>query len=153
MDESTREPRTLPMARFKQAEHERNIYHVDVEEKITQEDLLYPGFWAHVARQLRPRDRIEAHAEDGAWFAELLVIESGANFAKVAILRHVRLDATVPSESAGSVAGHYVKWRGHVKKWSVLRQADEAVLKEGLTTRGEAIAWLEDYGKRTNLAA
>ncbi len=44
---------------------------------------------------------------------------------------------------------YFVKFRGPVLKWSMLRRNDNAVIKEGMENRGEAERYMADYVRTT----
>jgi len=50
------------------------------------EDLLRPECWASVAKMLQPWSHIEVRAEDGSYYAELLVTGVDRAWAKVEVL-------------------------------------------------------------------
>lgn len=133
----------LATNRIKQAEYVRNIWHVTPEQDVPFDTLLDPKYWAHVSAQFKPCDRIEVNAEDGSYFAELIILDAGRLFAKVQVLRKVELKAVVVS---GAISDEYeVKWAGPSAKWRVLRKADNAPLKEGFTDRAGAEGWLVEH--------
>jgi hypothetical protein len=134
----------LNTTRFKGSEYERTVWVVTVEEGVTSDDLERPDFWAHVANRMRPFDRIEVRADDGSYFAELLVIAVDRNWAKVKGLMFVQLNEEATGYAPGS-ADHIVKWRGPHRKWSVVRKSDNAVLKEECQTQAEATLWLNGH--------
>jgi hypothetical protein len=142
----TKERPALHPSRRMLAEQRRQIHSVVPEFGTTIAEMLNPGYWAHVARDLRPGDRIEVDAEDGSYFAELMVRDAGAQYAKVALLREVKLDAIEPSATV-SLPGHNVEWSGPHTKWRVLRTADRKVLKDGFTTKADGYNWLASYSK------
>lgn len=145
-------PRSLPPLRFKQAEYERTIYRCVPEAGTSLGTLLEPPFWAHVAAKLKPYDRIEVIAEDNAYFAELLVLETGRMWAKVRMLTHVMLDAGHGEDDAMIAAAegdpeYRIEFKGPHRKHVVVRNSDDAVVKEGISTKGEASQWLRDHIK------
>lgn len=132
----------LNASRFALAEYERNIWVVTPEAETPFEALQEPAYWAHVAAKLKPWDVIEVRAEDGSYWAQLLVQDASRLWAKVALLKHVQLHAVEPKSS--EIDGHLVKFGGPVKKWTVIRQSDKAVLRDGLS-KAEAEKWLADH--------
>jgi hypothetical protein len=130
----------LTPARFNASQSVRNQWQVSPEYGTPPEALLDSGYWAHVSAKLRRGDIIVALAEDNSYYAELLVLEAGKLFAKVAPLRCVEisvkqmLNVEVPD-------GYEIKFRGP-KKWSVLRGKD--VLKEDMD-KNTAEQWLKDH--------
>lgn len=126
------------------AEHRRNVFTVVPEHGTSHEELLKDGYWAHVSAKLKPGDRIEALAEDGAYFAEFIVQDAGRLYAKVALLRHVPLDAVEVKEGGLVAAGYDVKWKGPQRRWCVLRGQD--ILKDGMD-KGSAVSWAQNHAK------
>lgn len=146
MAEKEKERPPLHPSRMQLAEHRRQIWHIVPEHGTAFADLLSPAFWSHVSRQMKPADRIEVSAEDGSYFAELIVIDAGMQFAKVAVLREVKLETVEPAAPA-VLDGHKVEWAGPHSKFRVLRTVDRKVLKDGFATRADAHAWLAGYSK------
>lgn len=135
----------LATSRIQFAEHMRNIWYVVPEHSTPFEALLDSKYWAHVSAKFKPRDRIEVDAEDGSYFAELVVIDAGRLFAKVALLRKIELKA---EEVGSDVSPDFeVKWAGRHAKWRVMRKADKASLKDGFDDRAQADLWLANHLK------
>lgn len=124
------------------AENRRNIFTVTPEAGTPYEAVLKEGYWAHVSAKLRPTDRIEVLAEDGSYFAELIVLDAGRLYAKVAELRKVSLDPIEVKESDLTVDGLEAKWRGPQLKWCVMRGKD--CLKDGMD-KATAVHWMKNH--------
>src|SRR5947209_8355484 len=77
--------------RLKWAEYERNVHVANPGEGITLQDLLRPECWASVTNILRPWSHIEVRAEDGSYYAELLVTGVDRSWAKVEVLNFKEL--------------------------------------------------------------
>lgn len=135
----------LSPARFKLAEYERQIYVATAEEGCTPEDLLKPEHWAHVAKDLKPWDRIEARANDGTWFAEYLVLDTSRAWARVRLLGEVQHITTADvAQTQASLQGTYrVEYKGPHSKWCVIRNSDNAMQKEGEGSRDAAETWMK----------
>ncbi|HET7409258.1 MAG TPA: hypothetical protein VFJ13_03595 [Paracoccaceae bacterium] len=131
--------KALTAPRFSAAEFERTVYVATPEHGTPYTDVLKREYWAHVGAMLKPFDRIEVRAEDGTWFAELIVRNAGPLFADVAELRKVDLDVAEPPAADSAFE---IKWRGPVLKFGVVRKADGGALKDGFATRDEAARWL-----------
>lgn len=145
---SKTESRKLIVPRFKNAEFERVIYQACPENGVTFEDVCQPEFWSHVAEKLKPMDRIEVLAEDGSYFAELLVVDAGRLFAKVAVLRFVELASLdVPEDLASTLAEFKVEFKGPTLKHCVIRQSDKQVVQEGIQRKADAEAWIREHLK------
>lgn len=119
-----------------QAEFARTVWVIKPEPGTTLEDLLQPETWAHIAKTLRPGDRIEVMPAGGEWFAELQVRSSANTEARVSLLR--RVDFADPPTAASVEID--VKHRGR-SGWSVIRKSDKTVLVDGLQTKEEADEW------------
>jgi hypothetical protein len=127
------------------AEYVRNIYSATPEHGTPYENILVPEYWKHIASNFRPGDRIEVVSEDGAWFAELFVVSTGKQWVKVFPLRFVELSESAPDEQPAGTSSHNVEWRGPKRKWSVERNSDKEVIKDGFATKGEALGWLTQF--------
>lgn len=129
----------LSEARIGIAEGKRNIW-VIVPELGTPYETVRdnPEFLSHVASRLRPYDRIEVFAEDGSYFAELIVRAAGRQFARLSELRFVALEAL----RAEADTRFSVIYSGPHLKHTVLRVRDKAVLKNGFDTAEDAHGWL-----------
>lgn len=119
-----------------------NVFRVTPEIGTPLPALLEAGYWAHVSAKMRAGDRLEVLAEDGAYFAELLVRDAGNLYAKVGVLSYTEFG----KEAVESVPGYEIKWRGPSAKFGVLRGKD--VLKDGFVDKGEARVWLDDLVKK-----
>ncbi len=140
--------RAVPMVvqnRVQAAEHGRNVWLVTAESSEHPEDFLEPEFYAHVAKDFRPMDHIEVRTDDGQYWAELLILSADRTWAKVHLLREVKLAAV---EQASDDKSYAIRYRGNHLKWSVIRLSDNSPLREGELDKASAIAWLETY-KRT----
>lgn len=121
---------------------------------VSKDDILRPEFWAHHAKDLRPFDEIRARAVDGSWVSYLMVLDCSRTWARVMQMSHfnlttsdVSLTQSSENEVAAMVAAHEVRYRG-AAKFSVIRKSDEALIKEGIASKIEAQAWLEDHARK-----
>lgn len=135
----------LAPLRMKAADYERKVYVVTPENGHPFEALLAPEYWSHVAAKLRPYDMIEARAEDGSWFAWLLVQDAGPLHATVFPLQ--KWDIAPVEPSAAGALSFEAKWYGPHAKWGVIRTSDNKKMVDGLGTRGAAEEWLMNYRK------
>lgn len=153
MSETINPNRKLLVTQIKEAEYVRRDYVVTPPQGTTMQEMLEPMYWAHVARQLRPFDRIEVRFADGKAWAELIVRVAEPLAVKVAILRHRDFEIEQGKSSGPELEipdGYEVKHRG-LAKWSVIRLADQEVLEKGFQDRTAAIVWL--HGTLARLAA
>jgi hypothetical protein len=104
--------------------------------------------------KLKPTDEIRARSEDGTWVAYLFVLDCSRTWARVHVLSyHDKLGTSDMSLTKASeldvqrfVAEHKVVHRGP-HKWSVVRNADKAVLQEGIAQQDDAKKWLETHAR------
>lgn len=135
----------LSVDRFKAHEYEFNIWVATPEAKQTLDDLSEPSYWAHVASKMRPWDVVIARADDGAWFAVLLVLACDRQWAKVHILSEHNLTTADLSQSQNDA--YQVKWQGPHAKFAVIRNSDKTVLKNGFQLRDDADLWVREHNK------
>lgn len=121
-----------------------NIFRVTPEIGTPPSALLDPHYWAHVSARLSVGNIIEVLAEDGSYFAELLVRDVGNLYAKVAFKSPVTIFSN--DEALEAPAGYEVKWRGPKARFGVLHGKD--VLKDGFVDKTEAHAWLDDLVRK-----
>lgn len=140
-------PKHLPPLRFKQAEFERTIYLAIPEAGTAFDDVLKPSYWAHNAAKMKPFDHIEILAEDGSWWAHLLVISTGRVEATVKVLNHQSFDVDVTGAVQEDFPGYEIRFAGPHKKHQVIRLEDSAVLKDEISTKTQARRWLQDHLK------
>jgi hypothetical protein len=130
------------------AEYARTDRVATPEPGTTLDDMLDPAYWTHVAKVLRPFDRIDVRPADGTWFAELLVRTVEPFSVKVHVLQHVEFDraATPGAVEVKIPEGYELVHRGRAG-WSVKRLADGVLIHEGARDRASAAAWLDRHLK------
>ena len=140
----------LEPQRMKGAEFERRDWVCTAEEGTTVDDILSPGYWSHLAGQLTPYDRIEMRVDTGEYLLELLVKQTGRNWAQVALLHHHDLVGDVKT---GEAVGEEFEalWKGPLLKWCAIRKSDRQILEQRMATKEAAQAWIATY-ERTVLA-
>lgn len=141
------ESRKLIVPRFKNAEFERVIYQACPEAGVTFEEVCEPAFWSHVAEKLKPSDRIEVLAEDGSYFAELLVVDAGRLYAKVAVLRFVELSSPDVAGIEKTLAEFKVEFKGPTLKHVVIRLSDNQIVQDGIARKIDAEEWIREHVK------
>ena len=134
----------LQASALKEASGTYNRWAAVAEDGTTIEDLQRPEFWSHHAHKLRQMDIIDILAEDGSYYAEFMVLQSGVGFAKVLLLREVKLEVVSHDDDDLPVV---VQWKGPQRKHSVIRKADGMVLRDGFTSKGDAWAFAGSYAK------
>lgn len=132
------------------AEQLRQDWVVNAEEGTTVQDVLDPGYWAHMAAQFQVYDHIEVRLETGEWILELIVLDVGRNYARVFLAhRHdfAEVDMTIPANAIT----HKVEWKGPQRKFVVIRLSDSAAVQEGFASKPEAMAWMENHIKSSGV--
>jgi len=144
MSEDKKRVPMITALRMRPAEYERNDWVANVEFGVNIEDLLVPGYWAHMANKLRPYDHIEARADDGTWIAHLLVTGCDRTWARVVVDRVIKLTTKEVSETQ-TPQQHKVEWKGPHNKFTVIRLADSEPIRTGFGTKEDASAWLREH--------
>lgn len=127
---------------MKQAEFARNVWSCIAQHGITVEDAQRPEFWAHHAKELKQWDKIELRAEDGSFFAELLITQVAETFARVQLLNLYKFSNPVKAP----MLDLDVAWGGPNHKWRVMRK-DKTVLKAHFDSEEAAESWKADFLK------
>ena len=138
-------------ARMESAEYKRTTWVAIATPGSTPIDLMRPEYWAHVAEKMKVWDKIEIRANDGAWYAEVVVVDVSRQWARINPLLVVDLttkDVSMSQAAAMNKAAQYtVVHRGEHCKWSVVRNSDMQVVHEFEETQAGAMAWMTDRQK------
>lgn len=126
---------------FREASYFRNVWCATVEHGVEPEDLFAPEFWAHVAGNLKPGDRIEVMPDSREWYAELMVMDAGKLYARVKPMRLVMFTEAAKT----SDADFSVVWKGPAAKWCVVRTADSAIMYRDMSSKDAAEAKLAEH--------
>jgi hypothetical protein len=132
--------------RFKSSEYCRTVWYATPEPGTDLKDLLEPGYWTHVASELKKGDRIEAVDAEGTWFAEFYVKSANKVEAYVALMRECELSKHVAKLTNEKEPDYIVKHYGG-GRYRVMRTADKAVLVDDIKGKDVADKWLEDHLK------
>lgn len=139
--------KTLKESNFQDATFWFNSWAANPDNGTTKEDLMKPAYWAHIAPKLRPGDLIQVRAEDGSYFAILIVKDRGRTWAKVEDVLFKDMTAHEFPEMATQDGEFSVKWAGPTAKFRVTRTSDKAVMKDGFANKADADRWILDYQK------
>lgn len=134
-----RELKPVPFNGVVVAESRRNIFSVILPPGAQLDDTLVPDFWSLAAPKLHRLDLIEITPADAAWWAQIIVLEVGPEFAKTALLFKVDLPVH-PLGVDDLPLGHSVFYLGSKRLWAALR--GDQILRHGFTDKGSAVAWL-----------
>lgn len=143
-------PTLMPGGRFALAEQVRTVYCATAEAGVTFKQMLETDYWAHIARQLKAYDLIECRSDDGTFWGLAVALEVGRNWAKLHQLQYVALDTKDVAQTRTAKeadAAYRVEWKGPVKKHTVIRNKDDAIVHEGAASKNDAQAWLNDHLK------
>ena len=124
---------------MKQAEFVRAVWFV---EDATIEDALKPEFYVHVGQYLHPRDRIELVPRDMSFYAELLVVSCGKQWAKVVPIVYLNL-----AKPEKSLPGYKVSYNPR-QGWRVIRNSDKELMVKDLPDKEAAEKWVEDLNAK-----
>jgi len=129
-------------ARMRECEFQRTVYTATAFENTDPKDLLDPEYWTHVAEQFKPFDKVEVRADDGSWYAELLVLETSRRWTRMHMLSKHNLTTGDVSLSQSKLQEYAVEFKGPHKKHCVIRLSDQEIIHEGEETKGGAHTWL-----------
>lgn len=136
----------LKLARFAEADGVRRAWAVTPETGVTQEDILRPEFWAHVWEKLRPLDRIEVRAEDGSFWAELLVVDRRRAWVRVKMIHYVPIGTLAPTDVI-DMDELSIRYMGPHWKWAVVRKKDSEMVIKGFSDKLAAHQAAAEYQK------
>jgi hypothetical protein len=131
--------RNLPPARFQEAVFARGVYHAQVPDGVTTEELLANDFWpASIRNRLRIGDRIEVCDDymENFWILWCVAANHHVGKATLDVLFHKE---RVRTEMIGSAAGAFgVKYEGAFEQWVVRRTLDDKVMRNQFRTKEDA---------------
>lgn len=132
--------KALNRTELKQASYARNRFRVTAVAGSTLEDFMSARAWVHVSNLMKPLDIVEVAAEDGAFYAELLVRSVTATDVKVAVIHYLDLSEAVATNVSSD--DYEVLYRGKAR-WSILTKPDKRVIKDQMESKEAAYAELE----------
>ncbi len=138
-----KEPAKLLENRFGLASYLSNVWRVTTPDGVSEDDILRPEFWAHVAGKIRPCDEIIVVPDDQKFRLHLFVTDAGKQWVKVEKIGRIDFKTA----DAAPDASHAVKWRGPVAKWSVIRKSDGAVIRDRLESDDAAQQYARDLDR------
>lgn len=137
-------------SRLSPAEYKRTTFYASPIVGTQPDDLLEEGYWLHVRRQLTPGTKIEAFAEDGSFYVELIVLGPTDGGAKVAFLFKPIILAKATIEDI-EFQGHTLRYTGAHGKWAVIRKAQgkrpATMLRDGFANSEDARSYVKDQVK------
>ncbi len=134
---------SIPAPRVRDAEFERRFLVATPPPGHTLEMVVRPDYWRRVAHKIEPWCRIGCRADDASWWAELLVLDSGADYATVHVINHCLLPEI--EDIATVIAADYeVRRRGPHAHFAVIRKSDGVVMREGFNLRSQGHDFIRD---------
>ncbi len=149
-------PRTIRLkpSGLGDASYNMRVHHAQPTSQTSIDDILDPKYWVNVSRKMLPGDDVICQWEDFSMQARLTVIDSGDNWAKVALLPGYPLDLSGDTEDAIKTRveqqakedqEYEVVFKGPVNKWSVIRRKDKEYITKYHQQRKSAEEFLADY--------
>jgi hypothetical protein len=145
----SKESPTIQPQRCQLAEYGRQDWVVTVEEGTTLDQVLEPGFWSMVSVKFKAYDHIEVRSEDGAWFAQLIVLDCSRNWARVYKTAYHALTTKDVSISQTEQPKFYTKFKGPILKWCVIRTSDNEIISKEHINADVARESMVNYEKVT----
>lgn len=130
---------------LKLSEYAVVTYHAVVQAGVTVKDVLHKTFFTHCAGKLKPGTEIKVEAEDGSFWAWLLV----RSVVGTEVISELLLEKHFDAIEQGSIdVGEYeIKWGGSTDKWRVMRKSDNYKVSAGHDTKVIALSWLTEHQK------
>lgn len=126
-----------------------NRHFVTAEEGTTPADVCKPEFLGHVARKVRMYDEIIVVNDTGDFWMRLIALQTGPTWVRTKALELVDLKDDAKQVTADPMNPYTVEFKGPVRKWICLRKDDGQPVKEQMTSRAEAEAFMRDYISKT----
>lgn len=140
----------IQSSRLSQAEFKRVTMYASPEAGTQPEDLLEEEYWKHVRRQVVPGTKIEVFAEDGAFYAEMIVLGVTDSGLQVAYLFEPRKFAQSAVADI-DFQGHTLRYAGTHRQWVVIRKArkgkDSMLLRDGFKNAEDARTYVKEQAK------
>jgi hypothetical protein len=138
----------LPVAgdgasRFSLLEYVHKTWVARIPSGTSAQAALAPDYMKHHLAQVDDGDLVFMEWEDGTreiWVRVMFKSAAGLKLSKLLDVAHEAAFAT-PDDA------FKIEFRGHGRKWCVVRADDNFVLKERLPSQGEATAFLANYMK------
>ncbi len=134
--------KTLRVPRFQQAAVASNEWFASIESGHTLADVMVPEYWGHFSDKLRPFDKIKVGAEDGSFYAELIVRRTGRAMAIVDKLLSIDLTPDTSRADALVESNNYDVKYTPATKWRVIRKSDRDCVGDGYESEAAARTWL-----------
>jgi len=144
MDNKKIEP--IKHSDFGLTEHRYRTFDTNVPGGYDQKDLENPDLWVHLAPQLNVGDEVRVIADDGTFYARLLVIFTKGSIVKTKLIYGTDLEKIDTSLETTAEIDYEIKQRGQ-KKWCVMKKSTGEVVEELIPTQAEAMRAMDDLLK------
>lgn len=137
--------------RRRDQEHSHRVHRVIPEHTDKFDETLKASYWAHVARNFKAGDKIEAFWEDNSLYAEYLVlsVQEGGVGAKVANLSKTPLVSFDDGVFVDNGDKYKIEFGGNFHKFRIIRLSDGYVIgkEHKFNTELEARNYLHEHRK------
>lgn len=147
MGQAKRKAVHIKKSQMKETVFQRQSLTVIADPGQTIEDIMDPNAWATVSPHVSQWAQVHVIAEDGAYIAELFVVQVSKLWVRTVLVNLTDLSKEDRSEDDGSEDLHFVKYRGTIRKWCVVRKEDDSNVAEGMESREDAVKSMLDYEK------
>lgn len=128
---------------FSLSAHKFSQFHADIPSGISPDDLEDDRYWVNVSNKINIYDEIRAVAEDGSFYARLLVLSKRGLELTVKIIELVWLESD-EDKKLGDQDRYQIKWRGP-KKWSLVDTENNTIIRDEIPNKKEALDLFEEY--------
>lgn len=136
----------FPRSRVQPLRSARNAWAFDAPTGLDPYECESYERWKNFSANFRPGDTIEVWAEDGAYWAKLLVLRADGHGAKVRVIDVFLIDQP-ESDKEVPVDGYIVEYAGPFHKWRFRRESDDAIIGKEFGSREIAMSELQSYLK------
>lgn len=135
---------SLSPAIYSLAEHGYRRHSVTPPANYSTSDLESPSTWAHLRTRFRTFDEIRAVADDGSWYALLVVVFCQDGVLRIKELYRFPIDVKATVEAQAQVR-YQVRQMGSLG-WCVIdTQDNDRKIRQGLSKKSDAERQLEDH--------
>lgn len=131
-------------ARFFQAEFKRNVHVYNLPVDASYDDLFKPETWKQIAQRgaVGIGDKIEVRRDDMSLYAELLVVESITNHARIRVVEIVKKEFAPIAQDESDDTQFEIKHLGLQDGWAVLNKATQRVINKGMKSKEDARSYI-----------
>lgn len=131
------------------AEYSCNRFRMVVPKETTKDDLMNSKLYRDLVKFHKNMDKgrfsfgdiLEVLAEDGSFYAELLILGSTMEelFSKINyFVFHLETKELL------EVPAYKIEWKGPKNKFAILRKADDSIFRQHFSSKEEALSFLQN---------